>query len=295
MQIVVASGKGGSGKTTITSSLAQVWDSPCVVVDADVEAPNLHLFLAPDITANNAVALEVPVLDESRCTVCGACTALCRFKAIVQLGQRMTIFPEMCHGCGGCLAVCPEKALTPGTRLLGEQSEGAVLHGKHSFLMGKARIGEAMSPPQITSLYKRVKKMSEDGRDVLIDAPPGVSCPAMIAVRDADIILLAAEPTPFGFYDFKLAHKAFLPWKKAMAVAINRSGIPGNAHGEEELRRYCRQEGLPVLAELAFDRNVAENYAKGAVLALMSDFWRMQFEELRDALKRFYSKEQAHA
>jgi MinD superfamily P-loop ATPase containing an inserted ferredoxin domain len=295
MLIAVASGKGGAGKTTITSSLAQVWNTPCVVVDADVEAPNIHLFLPPDITAKDAITLEVPVLDESRCTTCGACAALCRFKAIAQLGQRIVVFPEMCHGCGGCFAVCPEKALTSGTRLLGELSEGSVLHGRHSFLMGKARVGESMSPPQIRAVHRRVKSLLKDGCDALIDAPPGVSCPAMTTVRDADIILLAAEPTPFGFHDFRLAHHAFLPLKKPMAVAINRSGIPGNNQGDEELRAYCQEAGIPVLAELPFDRNAAEFYAKGAVLALMSDSWRARFEELRDALKSFYARERANA
>jgi MinD superfamily P-loop ATPase len=266
-----------------------------VVVDADVEAPNLHLFLPPAITASDAVSLEVPVLDESRCTACGQCSDFCRFKAIAKLGQRTVVFPEMCHGCGGCFAVCPAKALASGKRVLGDLLTGSVLQGKHVFLMGRARVGEAMTPPQIRALQKRLASMPGPRRDALIDAPPGVSCPAMTAVRDADVILLAAEPTPFGLHDFKLAHRAFLPLKKSMAVAINRAGIPGNGHGDEELRKYCRDAGLPVLAELPFQRQAAEQYAGGVVLASLPGFWRAKFIELRDALMAFYAKERGNA
>lgn len=295
MRVAIASGKGGAGKTTIASSLALIWDASCVVADADVEAPNVHLFLAPEIASSEDVTLEVPVLEETRCTGCGACVSLCRFRAIAKLGRRMVVFPEMCHGCGGCFAVCPASALAPGARLLGELLEGSVLHGKHSFLMGRARVGEAMSPPQIRALQKRLATLTSHGQDALIDAPPGVSCPAMTTARDADMILLAAEPTPFGFHDFKLAHKAFSLLNKPVAVTVNRAGIPGNAHGDEELRRYCREAGLPVLAELAFDREAAEQYANGIALASLSGFWRTQFEALRDALKDFYARERADA
>lgn len=295
MQIAIASGKGGAGKTTITSSLAAVWDTSCIVADADVEAPNLHLFLDPEITTNIPVFLEVPVLDKNSCSSCGKCAEFCRYKAIASLGKKIVVFPEMCHGCGGCFALCPDNALLQGKRLLGELESGSVLQGKHKFIMGRSRIGEAMSPPQLRALQEHVETMACKGQDILIDAPPGVSCPAMTAVMEADLILLAAEPTPFGFHDFKLAHQAFLPLKKNMAVVINRASIPGNDHGDEELRQYCATEGLPLLAELPFDRAIAEHYAKGQVLALLSDTWRDRFRALRDALMDFRNKEHPHA
>lgn len=151
-----------------------------------------------------------------------------------------------------------------------------------------------MSPPQLRALQEHLEAMACDGQDVLIDAPPGVSCPAMTAAMEADLILLAAEPTPFGFHDFKLAHRAFLPLKKNLAVVINRASIPGNRHGDEALRQYCGKEGLPLLAELPFDRKAAEHYAKGRILALLSDTWRDRYMALRDALMEFRNEERPY-
>lgn len=294
MRIVIVSGKGGAGKTTIAASLAEVWDSPCVVADADVEAPNLHLFLKPDIKSKEPVLLEVPVLDEEKCTLCGACGTLCRFKAIAQFGRKVLVFPDMCHGCGGCFAVCPVNALKRGERLLGELLTGTVRNGELPFIMGQARIGEAMTPPQLRALLRLLSTMLS-GRDALIDAPPGVSCPAMTVAGDADLVLLAAEPTPFGFHDFMLAHQAFAMLGKPLAVAINRAGIPGNRNGDDELRRYCAEAKLPVLAELPFERRAAEQYASGWILATLSDPWRERFAMLRDAIKKTLVLEPHHA
>lgn len=303
MRIAIASGKGGAGKTTVAASLAFVWDAPCVVADADVEAPNMHLFLAPVLNAGEPVHLEVPVLDKECCTACGACRDICRFKAIAKFGSGMAVFPDMCHGCGGCFAVCPENALSPGQRLLGELSAGTILNSRHAFLMGKARIGEAMTPPQLRALQKKLDALlaqkDAEGRAkysaALIDAPPGVSCPAMTVARESDAILLVAEPTPFGFYDFRLAHEAFVPLAKPMAVAINRSGMPGNEQGDAELAAYCAANNLPVLAALPFEREVAEHYAQGRVIASISPVWQNRFTALRDALRAFAAKEAAHA
>lgn len=292
MRIAVVSGKGGAGKTTITASLAAVWNKPCVVADADVEAPNAHLFLAPSIAKSEAIYLDVPVLHSEHCTVCGACASLCRFKAITKLGKKIMVFPDMCHGCGGCFAVCPEEgALSHGQRQLGVLETGTMqshsLSTPQAFIMGKARIGEAMTPPQLRALQGVIDAMVEQNNelDVIMDAPPGVSCPAMTTVRDVDLILLAAEPTPFGFHDFMLAHKAFIPLHKKMAVVINRAGIEGNEAGDQALRDYCAEHDLPLLAELPFDRNAAEHYAKGQLLVTLSDAWRGRFEALRDAVQ----------
>lgn len=295
MRIAIASGKGGAGKTTVATSLAVVWDAPCVVADADVEAPNAHLFLSPHIETSEPVYLEVPELDVSRCTACGACRDLCRFKAIAKFGKKISIFPDMCHGCGGCFLVCPHDALVRSKRLLGHMETGFVLNGKHAFLMGRARIGEAMTPPQLRALQKRTTLLLRPGAApdggtydaALLDAPPGVSCPAMTIARDADVVLLAAEPTPFGFHDFTLAYEAFLPLNKPLAVVINRSGMPGNERGDKELAEFCAGAGLPVLAALPFSREVAEQYAKGGVVADLSPEWRGRFEALRDATRAF--------
>ena len=224
MRIAIASGKGGAGKTTVTASLASVWDRPFIAVDTDVEAPNLHLFLPPAVEASETVGLEVPILDPERCTLCGACRAICRYKAIAQFASRLTIFTDMCHGCGGCFAVCPSQALTPGSRELGVLDQGTVLEGRGRFLMGRSRIGEAMTPPLLRALRKKLDLMlTAIPADALIDSPPGVSCPAMTVGLDADAVLLVAEPTPFGFHDFRLAHQAFRQIGKPVAVIMNRA------------------------------------------------------------------------
>jgi MinD superfamily P-loop ATPase len=280
MIVAVASGKGGTGKTTVAASLAWVWDRPVAAVDLDVEEPNLHLFLKPDITGRETAAMEVPVADESKCTYCRACADLCQFKAISVLGSVLLTFPEMCHGCGGCLAVCPEKALSPGTRELGEVSWGTA-SGRIGFFMGRLRVGEAMSPPLMRAVIAKLGQNREAAaRDVIIDAPPGTSCPAINAVLPSDLILLVTEPTPFGFHDFKLAHAAFAPLGKPMAVVINRAGL-----GDRSVQDYCRSNQLPILAEIPFDRRLAEAYSKGRVLAEALTDMHRAFAQLMFALR----------
>ena len=196
-------------------------------------------------------------------------------------------FSDMCHGCGGCFAVCADKALKPVGRELGELEYGTVLDGTVRFLMGRTRIGESMTPPLLRRLRARLDAMlAAVPADAILDAPPGVSCPAVTVTRDVDLILLVADPTPFGFHDFKLAHQAFLPLGKAMTVVINRAGAAGNADGDAAVRDYCREHGLPLLAELPFERAAAEQYANGRLLAALSPEWKQRFEHLRDALCR---------
>jgi len=258
MIYAIASGKGGTGKTTVTASLAAVWDRPLTAVDLDVEEPNLHLFLHPSITAEKPASLEIPVLDAERCTLCGECAAFCQYKALSIMGKTLLVFPEMCHGCGGCLALCPEGALSPGGRELGHILEGTA--GAARFLMGRLRVGEAMSPPLMRQVKKQIPRNAE--ADVLIDSPPGVSCPAVNAVMDADVIVLVTEPTPFGLHDFRLAVEAFSPLGKPLGAVINRAGI-----GDGRVQDYCREAGVPVWAEIPFSRAVAEAYSRGEVAA----------------------------
>ena len=196
MIVAVASGKGGTGKTTVTASLAVSWPKAVIAVDLDVDEPNLHLFLKPQITEIETVTLEVPEVDEAKCTFCRACAELCQFKAIAVMGKAILTFPEMCHGCGGCMAICPEGAIGVTTRELGVMERG--LGRGIPCLTGRLRIGEAMSPPLMRHVRVRMTAEAElQGADILIDAPPGVSCPAMCAVADSDVIVLVTEPTPF--------------------------------------------------------------------------------------------------
>ena len=269
MILAIASGKGGTGKTTVASSLAHVWDRQVQAVDLDVEEPNLHLFLKPDIDGTEVATIEVPVADQDLCTACRACADLCQFKAISVMAEYVLTFPEMCHGCGGCLAVCPAGAITPGQRELGEVIWGRV--GAIDFLMGRLRIGEAMSPPLMDAVRKRL----DPEKDAIIDAPPGTSCPAIAAVSGADAILLVSEPTPFGFHDLKLAREAFTPLGIPMAVVINRAGI-----GDDSLQTYCRASGLPILMEIPFDRRVADAYSRGLIISEAIPELKAGFEEL---------------
>ena len=288
MRILFASGKGGAGKTTVTAGIAAFWPNPAVLADADVEAPDLGLYLPHAFTEETPVGLEVPVRVTDACDLCGECTSICQFNAIKKLGGRIMPFSDMCHGCGGCFAVCPSQALTPGSRELGVLDQGTVLEGRGRFLMGRSRIGEAMTPPLLRALRKKLDLMlTAIPADALIDSPPGVSCPAMTVGLDADAVLLVAEPTPFGFHDFRLAHQAFRQIGKPVAVIMNRAAMPGNAEGDGALRAYCAEQGLRVLGELPFDRAAAETYAKGRLIAATSPEWRVRFESLRDAVLTF--------
>jgi MinD superfamily P-loop ATPase len=295
MRIAVASGKGGTGKTTVSSSLVSIWDSPLIAMDLDVEEPNLHLFLNPEFTGRRTADMEIPEVDPSLCTLCGKCSELCQFKAISLMGKVLMTFPEMCHGCGGCIAICPEKAITPASRELGEISWGH--KGDTGFLMGRLRIGEAMSPPLMRQVKERLDEMQKTfstaatakdvtpkdviPKDVIIDAPPGVSCPAINAVMDSDVIVLVTEPTPFGVYDMTLAHEAFTPMNKPMGVVVNRAGL-----GNSEIYEYCKAKNLDILAEIPYDRQIAEAYANGIIISESSDEMKHIFLELAEKIKQ---------
>ena len=280
MNIAIASGKGGTGKTTVSASLVSLWKQPVIAMDLDVEAPNLHLFLKPSIEGEEKAHIEVPEVDESKCTYCRECAELCQFKAISVMGGVILTFTEMCHGCGGCLAVCPEKALSPGQRELGDILWGQA--GNARFLMGRSRIGEAMTPPLMRQVKRRLAQMMKaQPADVIIDAPPGVSCPAVNAVMDADVIVLVTEPTPFGLFDLELAHKAFLPLGKAMGAVINRAGL-----GEEKVYDFCRSKDLPIWAEIPFERRIASAYSKSELVAAISPELRALFRQLAETITK---------
>jgi MinD superfamily P-loop ATPase len=278
MIVAVASGKGGTGKTTVSASLASIWPSPVTAVDLDVEEPNLHLFLGPDIREEKASWIEIPAIDENRCTRCRACTDICQFKAIGIFGQVVMTFPEMCHGCGACWTICPENAITPDKRELGQILTGRA--GRMDFAMGRLRVGEAMSPPLMRNVKRHLGlDHAPLNQDFIIDAPPGVSCPAINAVMDADVIVLVTEPTPFGLYDLALAQKAFAPLGKPMGVVINRADI-----GTRDVHRHCQKTALPILSEIPYQRDIAEAYARGQIIAEAVPSTRPLFDALVKSL-----------
>jgi MinD superfamily P-loop ATPase len=269
MIISVASGKGGTGKTTIATNLALSCDEEVQLLDCDVEEPNAHLFIKPDIFHVETVFAPVPNVNMEKCTLCGKCAEICQFNAIVVLGETVLPFPEMCHGCGGCMAVCPEGAITEEGRELGVIETGSC--GNIAFIHGKLRIGEAMAPP----LIRKVRKKSRKDLLTIIDAPPGTSCPVIASMKGADFVLLVTEPTPFGLHDLKLAIGAVNLLGIPCGLVINRSDI-----GDNRVREYAASEGVPVLMEIPFDRKIAEAYSRGEMLVDSSDRWKKNFQEL---------------
>jgi MinD superfamily P-loop ATPase len=254
MKIAIASGKGGTGKTTIALSLASVIPGPVTLLDCDVEEPNCHLFLGPKIEKREAIKATVPVVDQDRCLACGACSRFCRFNAIAGLETGPIIFPELCHSCGGCVRVCPTGALTEATRDIGVLEEGWT--GRFRIIQGQLRITEASSPP----LIRMVKRRAPDDGVILIDSPPGTSCPVIAALRGADFTVLVTEPTPFGLHDLSLAVDMVRALRIPFGVVINRSDGKNRI-----IRKYCEAEAIPVLLEIPDNRDIAQAYSRGRI------------------------------
>ncbi len=275
MRIAIASGKGGTGKTTVATNLAWTIASlgeKATYIDCDVEEPNGHIFLKPVIDATTKATMFYPVVDMDTCTSCGTCAEICQYKAIILVGEKTLVFPEMCHSCGGCILVCPVDAITYSDRGMGIIETGT--SNGVGFIHGKLDIGQVMSPPLIRQVKKRI---SPEGVAIL-DAPPGTSCPVIETVKDADYVLLVTEPTPFGLNDFKLTvevlHKLAMPF----GVFINRSDI-----GTQDTLKYCEMRRIPVLSSLPDDRRIAEAYSNGILAA-------ETFPEIRELFTTLYSE-----
>ena len=269
MIISIASGKGGTGKTTVATNLALVLGDRVELLDCDVEEPNAHLFLKPQIDRTEQVDTPIPLVDEAKCTFCRKCAQICRFNAIAVVGRKVLVFPELCHSCGGCVAVCPEGAITEIGRELGTVNYGH--RNGIKFINGRLRVGEAMSPP----LIKRVRAARDPERITLIDAPPGTSCPVIAAMNGADFILMVTEPTPFGLHDLKLAVEAVRLLGIPCGLVVNRADI-----GDDKVFAYAREEGLPVLLTIPFERGIAEAYSRGETIIEALPQWRAKFLQL---------------
>jgi MinD superfamily P-loop ATPase len=266
MIISVASGKGGTGKTTVATSMALSLGPKVRILDCDVEEPNVHLFLHPKLESKIPVSVPVPVINDEACTRCGKCASICRFNAIAVLGKVILTFSELCHGCGGCMEICPERAITEGTRNVGVIETGTI--DGIEFVQGKLRIGEAMAPP----LIKAVAEYTGPDRLNIIDAPPGTSCPVIAAIQHTDFVLLVTEPTPFGLHDLKLAVEAVRVLGIPHGLVINRSDI-----GDNHVRDYAKKINMPILMEIPFDRNIAAAYSNGVPIVTAFPEWKERF------------------
>jgi len=269
MIISIASGKGGTGKTTVATNLAVSLGAGVQLLDCDVEEPNAHLFIRPSIDETETVYTAVPEVDESKCTLCGKCGEICQFRAIVVIGETVLPFSQLCHSCGGCMLVCPEKAITETRRELGVIEKGR--RDGLAFAHGRLRVGEAMSPP----LIRRVRSLTTPGKITIIDAPPGTSCPVVAAMKGADFVLMVTEPTPFGLHDLQLAVGAVRILGIPCGLLINRSDL-----GDDRVTAYAKEENLPVLMEIPFDRSIAEAYSRGEILVESMPQWKERFREL---------------
>jgi len=255
LKIGIASGKGGTGKTTVATNLARVGRERVCYVDCDVEEPNGHLFLKPEISETLHVTVPVPRIDIPRCNFCGMCRDVCRFNALAVLFKSVLVFDELCHSCGGCALVCPFGAIQEEPREI-----GIVEKGKSNgifFLGGRLNVGEAMAPPLIRAVKREIPRKEL----VLIDASPGTSCPVITALQEVDYCLLVTEPTPFGLHDLRLAVEMVRKISIPFGVVINRDGI-GNADTEH----YCSAENIPVLMRIPDDRRIAEAYSRGEMI-----------------------------
>ena len=274
MVISIASGKGGTGKTTIAVNLA-ISISNVQLLDCDVEEPNSHIFIKPEINATISVPIPVPKIDKAKCNYCGRCAEVCEYNAIAVLKDTILVFPELCHGCGACSYLCPQNAIGEVKREIGVIELGT--KGDLQFGHGRLNIGEAMSPP----LIRAVKEYSNSSRTVIIDAPPGTSCPVIESIKGSDYCILVTEPTPFGLNDLMLAVEVLRKLKIPFGVVINRSDL-----GNEDTHVYCKKENISILMEIPFKKEIAVLYSKGMPLVEQLPEYKKEFSKLYERIKK---------
>jgi MinD superfamily P-loop ATPase len=281
MIISVASGKGGTGKTLVATSLAaSIGDRERVqFLDCDVEEPNAHIFLKPEITSSEPVNIPVPEIDLEKCTRCGRCAEICAFNAIAVIGRHVLVFENLCHGCGACSYLCPENAITEKGREAGVIESGRAK--KIDFVQGRLTVGEAMVPPVI----RQVKEKAGHDGTVIIDVPPGTSCPVVEAVKDSDFCLLVTEPTPFGLNDLELAVETLKILEIPCGVVINRAGADAR-----EVAGFCLKQGLPVLLTIPLDREIARLYSNGVTLAEGMPRWQPSYVKLYERIREILNE-----
>jgi MinD superfamily P-loop ATPase len=269
MNLAIASGKGGTGKTTVALNLARALGSPVQLLDCDVEEPNGHLFLKGTVRSQETVAIPVPQVDESLCDACGECGRFCQYNAIVSFKTQPLLFPDLCHGCGGCAKVCPRQAILEAERRIGVIE---TLESEHITLVeGRLDVGVPMAPPLIRAVKARIHR----GMTAILDAPPGTSCPVIATLRGADFVVLVTEPTPFGLHDLTLAVEMVRALGIEFGVVVNRVGI-----GDGRVHRFCGEQGLPILLEIPDDRRIAEAYSRGTLMVDALPEYRGCFDSL---------------
>ncbi len=285
MIISVASGKGGTGKTLVATSLAlSLKDKHEVqLLDCDVEEPNDHVLLKPVITCSEAVCIPVPKVDEQKCTYCGKCAEVCAYHAISVFPKNVLVFPHLCHGCGACSYLCPEKAISEEMREIGVVESGYT--DGIGFAHGKLSIGE----PTPTPVIRKVKELANHDGIVIIDVSPGTSCPVVESIKGSDFCILVTEPTPFGLNDLALAVETVRELGIPCGIVLNRAGI-----GDSGVEKYCHKENLPILLTIPLDMDIARLYSRGVTLVQGIPQWKKSFLTLFERIQEIAS-ERSHS
>jgi MinD superfamily P-loop ATPase len=272
LKIAVASGKGGTGKTSVAVNLALSLGE-AQVVDCDVEEPNVHILLKPEAKETLLVEALVPRILEDRCDYCGECARFCQYNALFVVGETAMVFPGLCHSCGGCSIVCPRDAIVEEPREIGRVVKGQA--GGISVVYGEMNVGEALAVPVIAAVKEHMKR---EGM-IVLDAPPGSACPVVETVHGSDFCLMVTEPTPFGLHDLQVATEVVRQLGIPMGVVVNFSGI-----GDRGVYDYCAEQGIPILMEIPFDRRIAELYSRGIPFVRAMPEWRQRFMDLADSI-----------
>ena len=273
MILAVASGKGGTGKTSISVNLAKVLDFPVQLLDCDVEEPNAHLFLHGSLIGEEEVSIAVPKIDATACNACDECVDFCQFNALASFCGAPLVFPELCHGCGGCTLVCSRNAISEESFRIG--TVRTLVDGNITLNSGCLDVGVSLA----STLVHAVKARLEDGVTAILDAPPGTACPAVATLRGADYVVLVTEPTPFGLHDLKLTVDTVRELRLPFGVVINRVGI-----GDDRVQRFCSEASIPLLLEIPDDRRIAEAYSRGELIVEALPEYRAHFERLWQAI-----------
>ena len=278
MILAVASGKGGTGKTSVAVNMA-LSVGKVQLLDCDVEEPNAHLLLNPNMQNPEPVFVLVPHINEELCSHCGECAKFCQFNALFVSPDKTLVFSELCHSCGGCALSCPRSAIIEERRRIGALKFGSV--GDLELVYGELNVGEPLSVP----LIKAVKSKIQENTNVIIDAPVGTSCPVIETVRESDFCILVTEPTPFGLHDLKITVEVLRKMSIPFGVIVNRAGI-----GDNKVYQYCREEHIPIMMEIPYQRKIAELYSKGIPFSLELPEWKERFQALFNEAKRLVEK-----
>jgi MinD superfamily P-loop ATPase len=279
MIISIASGKGGTGKTTVSTNLALAIEPKVQLLDCDVEEPNAHLFLQPIIEKKEPVIAAVPQIDLEKCSFCKKCMEICRFGALAVLKKDVLVFENLCHSCGGCFEVCPEDAVKEKKRSLGDVEMGRARDIE--FVHGRMDVGQVMAPP----IIKKVRSYTNPDLVTIIDAPPGTSCPVIAAMNKADFVLLVTEPTPFGLHDLKLAVETVRILNIPHGLVINRAGL-----GNDDVKAYAQNQGIPILMEIPFDKKIARIYSTGQMVVDELPEYKEKFQALFEKIVQLAGK-----